>query len=64
MNIIEKQLLATKGLDIAPSEKPYWLASNTISPFYINTQYLCGGKEKASEILNWISIYKDSLTFL
>lgn len=54
MNIIEKELFDTKALKISGSETPFWYASGTFGPFYINTHYLFGGEEYAQKALEFI----------
>lgn len=58
MNIIEKELFETKALKISGSETPFWYASGTFGPFYINTHFLFGGEEYASKALEFIDINK------
>lgn len=55
MNIIEKELFATKALKISGSETPYWYTSGTFGPFYINTHFLFGGEKPAGEALEFIN---------
>lgn len=54
MNIIEKELFDTKALKISGSETPFWYASGTFGPFYINTHFLFGGEESATKALEFI----------
>ncbi len=58
MNIIEKELFNTKALRISGSENPFWYASGTFGPFYINTHFLLGGEETASSALQYINEHK------
>jgi len=47
-------LFATQALKIAPADQPFWYTSGLIGPYYINTQFLCGGEAKAKEVLDLI----------
>ncbi len=47
-------LLKTKALDIAPPDRPYWYASGTFGPFFINTHYLFGDEKSAKAFLSQI----------
>lgn len=47
-------LFETHALKISPAAMPFWYTSGLIGPYYINTQFLCGGAEKATEILAWL----------
>jgi len=47
-------LFDTQALKFAPADQPFWYTSGLIGPYYINTHFLCGGEEKAREILDFI----------
>ena len=47
-------LFKTSAFQMAPANEPFWLTSGLLAPYYINTHFLCGGKERAVEILNFI----------
>ena len=47
-------LVETRALQIAPPGQAFWYTSGTIGPYYINAHYLCGGPEKAEELLDYI----------
>ncbi|MDZ7267453.1 MAG: orotate phosphoribosyltransferase [candidate division KSB1 bacterium] len=47
-------LLATRALEIAPPDQPFWYTSGTIGPFYLNTHYLYGSRAKAEALLAFI----------
>ncbi len=51
MHTMMTRLLDTKALDIAPPDRPYWYASGTFGPFFINTHYLLGGETCAKGFL-------------
>ena len=55
MNIIAKKLFSTKALEIAHEDKPFWYTSGDFGPYYINTHYLYGNKEKAEGLLTYIN---------
>lgn len=58
MNLIEKKLFETKALKISESENPFWYASGTFGPFYMNTHFLFGGQEEAVKALEFINEHK------
>lgn len=53
-DILFNQLFATRALEIAPSDQPFWYTSGLLGPFYINTHYLFGGRERADQLLELI----------
>ena len=53
-NAIIPYLFETEALQVCPEDKPFWYTSNTIGPFYVNTHYLYGNKEKAVQLLSII----------
>lgn len=55
MNVIEKELFRTKALRISGTGTPFWYASGTFGPFYINTHFLFGGEKTATETLDFIN---------
>jgi len=55
-------LFETSALKIAPSSSPFWYTSGLIGPYYVNTQFLCGGADKAAEILALIDAEADQHT--
>lgn len=57
-------LLETKALEIAPLDRPFWYTSGTIGPFYLNTHYLYGSREKAEELLAFIDRHQNDRTAL
>lgn len=46
-----EQLFLTGAIEFAPADRPFWYTSGMLGPFYINTQYLFGGRLKAEEFL-------------
>lgn len=47
-------LIASQALRIAPPGEVFWYTSGTLGPYYINTENLYGGPEKAKELLDFI----------
>ncbi|MBI4530378.1 MAG: orotate phosphoribosyltransferase [Candidatus Latescibacteria bacterium] len=56
---IVQWLIETKALEIAPVDRPFWYTSGTFGPYYINTHYLYGSKEKAEVFLALIDQEKE-----
>ena len=54
-------LFQTNALRVSQADKPFWYTSGTIGPYYINTHFLYGSEEKASELLNFINKSKDQV---
>lgn len=54
MTDLLQSLLQTGALRIAPADRPFWYTSGTLGPYYINTHYLYGGREKAERFLEVI----------
>ncbi len=53
-------LFGTNALRVCPEDKPFWYTSGTIGPYYINTEFLYGGQEKAGELLAVIDREKNN----
>lgn len=53
-NSIIKFLFETKAIQVCSEDKPFWYASGTLGPYYINTHYLYGSKEDAENLLEFI----------
>ncbi len=47
-------LFETHAVRVCPQNKPFWYTSGTIGPYYINTHFLYGSKEKANSLLETI----------
>jgi len=45
----------TDALKIAPADAMFWYTSGLMGPYYINTQFLCGGEKTANDILDFIT---------
>ena len=54
MKTIADYLFATHALRVSDPEKPFWYASGTLGPFYVNTHFLIESEEKANELLEKI----------
>ncbi len=48
---IADYLFATNAVRVSDPEKPFWYASGTLGPFYVNTHFLIESEEKANELL-------------
>lgn len=53
-------LFESEALMIAPPDKPFLGTSGLLLPYFINTHYLCGGKNTAAEVLALIDQQQDS----
>jgi len=53
-NRLVEGLFETKALRISPEDKPFWYTSGKLGPFYINTHFLYGSEEKATNLLKII----------
>ncbi|MHB1485201.1 MAG: orotate phosphoribosyltransferase [Saccharofermentanales bacterium] len=53
-NSIIRYLFETKAIQVCSEDKPFWYASGTLGPYYINTHYLYGSKEEAEDLLSFI----------
>ena len=49
-------LFSTEALMISGADKPFWYTSGELGPYYINTHFVCGGKKKAVELLDLITV--------
>jgi orotate phosphoribosyltransferase len=54
-------LIQTQALRLAPPGQVFWYTSGTLGPYYINTEYLCGGQAQAEELLRFIDAEKGDL---
>lgn len=54
-----KWLFETEAVKVAEPGNPFWYTSGTIGPYYINTHYLYGSEESASEMLAFIEKSKN-----
>ena len=49
-------LFNTEALMISGADKPFWYTSGELGPYYINTHFVCGGRAKAIELLDLITV--------
>ncbi len=52
-------LLRTQALRVAPPGEVFWYTSGTVGPYYIDTHFLCGGPQVATELLAVIDRERD-----
>lgn len=65
--MIKKFLFDTNALQVSEHTQPFWYASNTFGPFFINTHYLFGSEYEAKDFLNTIddhAMQKDTAPIL
>lgn len=60
-NLVSECLFKTKALEICPENQPFFYTSGKIGPYYINTHYLFGSKEEASDFLKEMNTWKNDL---
>ena len=51
MKSIADYLFETNAVRVSDPEKPFWYASGTLGPFYVNTHFLIESEKKANELL-------------
>ncbi len=61
MNDLMSLLFETNAFKICEENKPFWLTSGTISPYYNNTHFLYGSEEAAQELLNFIDLQLETV---
>lgn len=54
MNDLMSLLFETNAFKICEENKPFWLTSGTISPYFSNTHFLYGNAESAQQFLDFI----------
>ena len=54
MKSIADYLFETNAVRVSDPEKPFWYASGTLGPFYVNTHFLLESEDKANELLKLI----------
>lgn len=54
MSDIMSYLFETKAVKFCEENKPFFLTSGTISPYFVNTHFLYGNEKEATEFLNYI----------
>ena len=55
MSDIVSYLFKTNSIKFCPENKPFWLTSGKIAPYFVNTQFLYGSEMEAQEFLNYIT---------
>lgn len=55
MSDIVSYLFKTNAIKFCPENKPFWLTSGKIAPYFVNTQFLYGSEMEAQEFLNYIT---------
>ena len=53
-NELVSLLFKTNAFKICEENKPFWYTSGKIGPYFVNTQFLYGSEEAASDLLNFI----------
>jgi len=53
---ISEVLFSCEAIKVAPVDSPFLYTSGLIGPFYVNTHYLCGGKEASERVLGEINL--------
>ena len=56
-------LFDSQAFKVAPADMPFIYTSGLIGPYFINTHYLCGGKQTAEEVLDLIDAEADAPGF-
>lgn len=54
MSDLVSYLFKTSAVEVCPENKPFFLTSGLISPYFVNTQYVYGGKQASSDLLSII----------
>ncbi len=54
MSDIMSYLFETKAVKFCEENKPFFLTSGTISPYFVNTHFLYGSEKEATEFLSYI----------
>ena len=56
MNDILEYLFKTNAIKFCKENKPFFLTSGYISPYFSNTHFLYGSENEATEFLNYIDV--------
>ncbi|MCI8384075.1 MAG: orotate phosphoribosyltransferase [Clostridia bacterium] len=63
MSDIMSYLFETKAVKFCEENKPFFLTSGTISPYFVNTHFLYGNEKEATEFLSYIdTLLEDRIT--
>ncbi len=54
MNDIESYLFKTNAIRFCEENKPFWYTSGKIGPYFINTHFIYGNEEDATNLLSYI----------
>ena len=54
MSDIMSYLFETKAVKFCEENKPFWYTSGKIGPYFINTHFLYGNEQMATEFLSFI----------
>jgi len=57
-------LIRTQGLRVAPPGELFWYTSGTVGPYYLNTHYLYGNRQKAEQLLAFIDQNRGNINVL
>lgn len=60
MSEVTSYLFETKALKICPENKPFWYTSGKIGPYFINTHFIYGSEQEASDLLKFIDVEKEN----
>jgi len=64
MSDLTSYLFKTNAIKICPENKPFFLTSGMISPYFVNTHFLYGNEKEATEFLSYIDTLLDDRTSL
>lgn len=54
-NNLVSYLFQTNAFKVCPENKPFWLTSGLISPYFVNTHFLYGNEKDSVELLDFIT---------
>lgn len=61
MNNLTSHLFETNAVNVCPENKPFWYTSGKIGPYYINSEFLYGSKQAATDLLSFIDENKSKI---
>ncbi len=53
-------LFKTSALQVCDKDRPFWYTSGKLGPYYINTHYLYGSPQEASDLLNFMATVENA----
>lgn len=59
MDNLKSHLFETNAIKVCHSDQPFWLTSGKISAYFINTHFIYGSENDATELLTFIDENKD-----